>query len=160
MQPSCAIFFSMETGVEVFRHLIHSFIRRFGLLDQARTPCGMRLPVSQAHALMEILRAPGLTQNELAERLGLSKSMVSRLVQSLVAAGRAISQKDGRDGRANRIVLTEKGRRVAKELDQRSLARFSDLLEQLPASRRGSVTSALALLSEALQHKAKKKSNS
>jgi DNA-binding MarR family transcriptional regulator len=148
----------MEADAEEFRHLIHCFIRRFGLLDQAQTPCGMSLPVSQAHALMEVLRAPGLTQNELAERLGLSKSNVSRLVQSLLKAGRAKSQRDGKDGRANRIVLTAKGRRAATELDKRSLARFSDLLAHLPERRRGSVARALALLAEAVQYGSKKRS--
>jgi len=149
----------MSEDAENLRQLIHTFIRRFGLLDQAQTPCGMPLPVSHAHALMEVLHAPGLTQNELAARLGLSKSNVSRLVASLVAAGSAQRQRDGKDGRAYRIVLTPKGRRTAEELDQRSLTRFGDLLARVPMSRRGSITRALALLAEAVERVPRERSN-
>ena len=128
---------------------MHSFIRRFGLLEQGQTPCGMPLPLSQAHALMELLRTPEITQQELADRLALSKSNISRLVARLVAAGRARRLKDGQDGRACRVVLTEKGQRLAAELDGRSLGRYRTLLGNLPEQERDTVLRALSVLVEA-----------
>jgi DNA-binding MarR family transcriptional regulator len=139
----------MDQDAQALRRAVISFVRRFGLLDQAQTPCGMPLSLSHAHALMEILHAPGLKQNELAERLGLSKSNVSRLVGKLVHGKRVRRSKDDADGRAYQLSLTESGQQLAEALDARSLARFRTLLASLPAGQRESVTRALALLAEA-----------
>jgi len=139
----------MDRDAETLRRAVLSFVRRFGLLDQAQTPCGMPLPLSHAHALMAMLHAPGLTQNELAERLGLSKSNVSRLVGKLASGKRVRRSKDDADGRAYRLVLTESGQQLAEALDARSLAHFRTLLAGLPATQRKNVTRALALLAEA-----------
>ncbi len=139
----------VDRDAEALRRAVHSFIRRFGLLEQARTPCGMPLPLSQAHAIMELLRTPQITQQELADSLALSKSNVSRLVDRLVATGRVRREKDGDDGRACRLVLTDKGRRLARELDDRSLGRFRTLLGNLPEHQRGTVLRALSLLVDA-----------
>jgi DNA-binding MarR family transcriptional regulator len=98
---------------------------------------------------MELHRTSELTQQELADRLALSKSNVSRLVDRLVAAGRVRRQKHDSDGRACRLVLTEKGRHLAAELDGRSLDRFQTLLGNIPERRRASVLRALSLLVDA-----------
>ena len=89
----------MASGGESF----HALIRRFGLLDSDRTPCGQPVAVSHAHALMELLRAPATKQGELARPLGLSKSAVSRMVDQLPEASATsdvpmiIASKDRRD---------------------------------------------------------------
>jgi DNA-binding MarR family transcriptional regulator len=113
----------------------------------------MSLPLSQAHALMEIRRTPKITQQELAGRLGLSKSNVSRLVAKLVDQKRAQRKEDRDDGRAYRLVLTEKGLRLAEHLDVSSLARFQALYTGLPERERKNVTRALSLLAEATRAK-------
>jgi DNA-binding MarR family transcriptional regulator len=141
---------------ETMRRVVHAFIRRFGLLDQAQTPCGMQLPLSWAHALMALLHSPSITQNELAEKLALSKSNISRLVARLVAAGRVKRRKDGDDGRAYRLELTAKGRRLAVAIDGQSLARFSAIISVLPARRRGAIIDALAFLVDATPPAARK----
>jgi len=138
----------MDTA-EDLRSAIHAFVRRFGLLEQSQTPCGVPLPISHAHALMELLHAPEMTQQALAEKLGLSKSNISRLVDRLVADERATRQKDSQDGRAYRITLTEKGRRLAEDIDARSLVRHGALLANLPEHERATVLRATLLLAEA-----------
>jgi len=139
----------MVEDAEHLRRAIHAFIRRFGLLEQARTPCGAALPLSHAHALIELRRTPELTQRELAARLMLSKSNVSRLVDRLVAGGRIRRKRDGSDGRAFRLALTGKGRRLAEHLDGRSLARHRVLLANVSPSQRAVVIQGLGLLAEA-----------
>ena len=139
----------MAEGAEELRGAIHAFIRRFGLLEQARTPCGVPMPISHAHALIELRRTPEMTQQELAARLALSKSNVSRLVDRLAAAGRIRRKRDGCDGRACRVTLTEKGRRLADHLQERSLDRHRALMANLSPSRRAAVIEALRLLAEA-----------
>jgi DNA-binding MarR family transcriptional regulator len=131
------------------RALVHAFIRRFGLLDGSRTPCGQDLPTSKAHALMELLAHPGLRQCDLGQRLGLTKSGVSRLVAGLVASGHVTREADPQDGRAFRVRLTQKGHRLATHVDQASRARFTSLLEALPPSERRNVCASLNHLVEA-----------
>jgi DNA-binding MarR family transcriptional regulator len=139
----------VDRGAKELRGAIHAFVRRLGLLEQAETPCGMPLPLSHAHALMELLWTPEISQQELAERLALSKSNVSRLVDRFVTSGRVRRKKDGHDGRACRLVLTDKGQRLAVELDRRSIGRHRALLASLPARERTKVLQSLALLANA-----------
>jgi DNA-binding MarR family transcriptional regulator len=132
------------------RQAFHSLIRRFGLLDSDRTPCDQPLAVSHAHALMELLRNPGVRQLDLARTLGLSKSAVSRMVDHLQRRGWIERQADDNDGRAWRLRLSARGRRLARRIDQASIARFSAILDRIPAAMRGQVVSTLDLLHGAI----------
>ena len=135
---------------EQLRTLVHRFLRTFGLLDQSRTPCGVPLPVSQAHALMELLDSPGLSQTLLSGRLGLSKSSVSRLVRRLAEGDQLRRDPDPEDGRVFRLRLTDKGRRAAKVIESASRERFGRLLGGVPPERRGQLLEALELLVSAV----------
>lgn len=132
------------------RRAFQSIIRRFGLLDSDRTPCGHSLPVSHAHALMELLRTPGMRQLDLALTLGLSKSAVSRMVDQFQQRGWIERGADDGDGRAWRLSLSAKGCRLARRIDDASLARFSVILDRVPAAVRGQVVSTLELLHNAI----------
>ena len=138
-----------RNGPEAWRRAIHSFVRRFGLLEDDITPCGQPLPTSHAHALMELLRDPGLTQKDLAERLGLTKSGSSRLLSRLEATGRVVRRVDDADNRAKRVSLTDKGRALTQKVEQASLLRFASLIEGIPVARRKTVLECLDLLSRA-----------
>ena len=119
---------------EKLRTAIHDFIRRFGLLEPSRTPCGQMLPVTQAHALMELRKSPGITHGNLADRLALSKSTISRMVARLEAQDRLTQQKDEKDRRIVRLRLTAKGKRLAQKINDRSLERFIGIIERLPGT--------------------------
>jgi DNA-binding MarR family transcriptional regulator len=139
-----------ETTPRDLRQAFHKVVRRFGLLDGARTPCGQPLAVSHAHALMELLRTSGQRQLDLAHSLGLSKSAVSRLVDQLEKRGWLERQADEEDGRAWRLKLSPQGRQAARRLDEASLARFAGILNRIPQEARGQIVSSLALLQEAI----------
>jgi DNA-binding MarR family transcriptional regulator len=64
-----------------------ALIRAFGLHRPDQTPCGEPVAVAEAHALMELAHGVPLSQNDLAARLQLEKSTVSRLVGILEARG-------------------------------------------------------------------------
>ena len=132
------------------RAAFHALIRRFGLLDADRTPCGQPLAVSCAHALMEILHRPQLSQGELAVALGLSASAVSRMVAQFERRGWILRRGDAKDGRVRHLVLTALGRRHGRRIDQASLERFSAMLAGLPPAARGQVISILELLHRAI----------
>ena len=126
-------------------------IRAFGLHRPDATPCGKPVSVSEAHALMELARTERLSQNELAARLVLEKSTVSRLVGGLVARGWVERERDPTDGRAVRLGLTERGARAAAEIGDARRQKFDGVLERIPEEERSAVLEALAVLTEAMR---------
>lgn len=126
------------------------FVRAFGLLAPDRTPCGRPLPPSDAHALTEIAAGP-LTQRELAARLSLDRSTVSRLVDRLEARDWVTRRVHPESRRAVELRLTAEGVRAARELQAARTERFDALMEALPAGRRDEVVEALRQLTQASQ---------
>lgn len=139
-----------NSDAEALRTLIHAFIRRFGLLDQSRTPCGMPLATSDAHALMELQRAPGIEQVELASRLGLSKSAVSRMLARLEERGLVRRERCREDARAHDLHLSAQGERLATRVNETSLVRFGVLLSRLPVGTSAPLLECLAHLVNAV----------
>ncbi len=125
------------------------FVRNFGLHQPDRTPCGQPLPVSEAHALTEIAREGQLRQVELARRLRLQKSTVSRLVSNL--AGRGWVRRSGADddGRGVLLELTDAGVEAATRMAEARRDRFAALLDRIPDEERADVVRALQRLAEA-----------
>ena len=73
------------------------------------------LTVPLFDALANLYNADAISQQELAERLLVTKGNVTGLVNRLAERGLAERLSDPDDGRANRIVLTTSGRRLAKK---------------------------------------------
>src|ERR687898_2034180 len=111
-----------------------AFVRAFGLHRGDETPCGAPIPVSEAHALTVLDEAgrDGVGQGELARRLRLTKSTVSRFVDQLADKGWAERRSRPDDGRRRAVVLTAAGREVAAEVAGRRAARMGQLLERIP----------------------------
>ena len=137
-------------GRELQEHLT-GFIRSFGLHQPDRTPCGRPVPVSEAHALGELLQQGTLTQLELGRRLRLEKSTVSRLVGQLATRGWVDRLTNPDDARSVQVALTSAGRAVADDLAAARAARFATLLAAIPPPERDGVLRALRTLTEALQ---------
>lgn len=138
----------LATNSEVFAQTLVEFIHAFGVLRSDTTPCGQPMSVSTAHALCELATGPSLNQRELAERLGLSTSAVSRLVDQLVAKRWAERGADplGTDSRIRLVTLTDVGNRVADEVLAARAERFARVLDAVPIDKRSTVVEALQLL--------------
>ena len=141
---------NIEPNAETLRGLIRTFVRRFGLLDQSHTPCGLPMTVSDAHALVELLHDPGIEPLELSRRLGLSKSAVSRLLPRLKRRGQIRQERNKEDGRAYSLYLTDKGKRAAEMIDQESLQMFGRILSGIPKSEAKQLLNSLPLLIRAI----------
>lgn len=140
---------------DALRTSIQRFVRSFGILSSAQTPCGVPLPPSHAHALMALLererRAESSTQQDLVKVLGVDKSNVTRLCAKMVEAGHLVQEPSPEDGRAWRVSLTSKGLRVAERVEDASRTRFDRLLAALPsAAARATVMQSLDLLNDAI----------
>jgi DNA-binding MarR family transcriptional regulator len=127
-----------------------TFIRAFGLHQPDTTPCGQPVPVSEAHALMELTRSQPLGQHDLARRLRLEKSTVSRLVAQLAQRGWVERERDAADGRATLLRLTPTGQAAAGQLAAARTATFARVLDAIPPQERDNVLHALHVLTEAL----------
>ena len=127
-----------------------ALIRAFGLHKPDETPCGRPVSVAEAHALMELSRAETLVQKELASRLRLEKSTVSRLVGMLEDRGWVERSRSPQDGRAVELRLTEAGRRTGEDIAEARRAKFARVLEAIPEEKRESVLGSMRILEEAM----------
>ncbi|MET9319644.1 MarR family transcriptional regulator [Streptomyces sp. NPDC003038] len=137
-----------DASTEAFSDAFVRFVRTFGLLDADRTPCGAPMSTAEAHALT-VLRPGRMSQRALGERLRLTKSTTSRLVDQLMTRGWADRAADPADGRVQRVGLTEPGHKVAADVARRRADRLSTLLDKVPGDQRPAVIRALRLLEEA-----------
>ena len=144
----------MQTGYEVnARELLESavvsFVRSFGLHKPDQTPCGQPVAVAEAHALMDLAAFGPMRQGELAARLQLEKSTVSRLVRQMEAHGWIQRNSDRHDGRAVLIRLTRQGRDTASKLARVRQEKFARILAVIPEDKRSMVVEAISILERA-----------
>lgn len=137
------------TGLVLQERMI-ALIRAFGLHRPEETPCGQPVAVAEAHALMELSREEPLLQKDLAARLRLEKSTVSRLVKSMEGRGWVGRIRSPRDGRALELRLTGAGRQAAARLAEARGEKFARILEAIPEGDRAAVVEALSILEEAM----------
>jgi DNA-binding MarR family transcriptional regulator len=140
-----------DTEADRLADAVASFVRSFGLHRPERTPCGFSAGVAEAHALAE-LDGRALRQMDLAERLGLAKSTVSRLVGGLVDRGWAVRTGADDDGRGVSVALTPDGRDAVARLRSARARRMAALLDAVPPDRRRDVVDVLELLDTAARH--------
>src|SRR5690606_15913841 len=91
-----------------------------------------RLHFSQVHTLLSkigvyrgqppilahLCRNNGLMQKELADALNLTPPTITDTLQRMEKAGLLVRSTDPEDGRVSRVFITEKGRRVKKQVDE------------------------------------------
>lgn len=135
---------------QAFREIVRKLVQKLGLLQKSDAVC-CGVTVAQCHALTEIGRAEGMTLTDLAEALNLDKSTTSRAVESLVTNGLADRREAPENRRTVNIMLTEKGRRMAENIEQGTNQYFRNILLSVPAKKRPLVAEALALLETAVE---------
>jgi DNA-binding MarR family transcriptional regulator len=142
---------SVDTESLVFQEQLVALVRACGLHNPDRTPCGQPVPISEAHALMEIGRGEPISQTELGSRLHLEKSTVSRLVRILEQRGWISRERSLRDGRVDELCLTSEGAEVERDLGWARARRFATVCAQIPEDERPGVFRSIEILVEALR---------
>ncbi len=119
------------------RRLLQQLAQAGGLLE-VHDHGGLRVSVSEVFALGELSEAGTLSQRDLANRLGLEKSTVSRLAAGMERRGWLARERDPANRRLYRLRLTTKGRAAATRVGQDLHARHAALFAALtPAERAG-----------------------
>jgi len=91
--------------------------RVYALLERRLGQClaAHGLSLSQFDVLATLWHGEGITQQELAERLLVTKGNVVGLIDRVGAAGWVVRRPDPEDRRANRLYLTDAGRKLLSE---------------------------------------------
>ncbi|KUG28260.1 transcriptional regulator, marr family [hydrocarbon metagenome] len=76
---------------------------------------GLRVTMEQWRALSHLYDREGLTQNELSALLFQEKTSVSRLLTGMQRRGYVTRGSHDRDGRCNRLLITDTGREVLEK---------------------------------------------
>ena len=136
---------SEDTGGADARRLMaarRALSRRFSLSERDDAEC-CGITRSQAATLEALSGERGVRLGELGRRLGIHASTLTRNLARLVDQGLVRRIGDDRDGRARCATLTEAGRKAAARIARRDLAFARDLLQRVPAARRGRAVEAL-----------------
>ena len=122
-----------DGGIEL-RRAFREVVLSHGMLNTARRPCGAKLSVPHAWALLELREVDGpMTVSELANRLSIDRTNVSRLCARMERLKELERTVDPTDRRATRLLLTAHGQRVAEHVNDRSAAHYGRLSEDLGA---------------------------
>jgi DNA-binding MarR family transcriptional regulator len=118
-------------GVELdaWVELVHAYHRMIRRLEQALDDHGLSLP--QFEVLAHLHYDGAITQNELAQRLLVTKGNVCGLIDRLEAAGLVERTTDPEDRRANRLRLTGRGTALLSEALPPHLALIREMMGPL-----------------------------
>lgn len=122
--------------VSEVRSASRDLVRQLGLMN--RTVAGTDLSISAVHAIIELGNTGELSSKQLAEKLLLEKSTISRLVKSLADRGEVSETRSGNDARIKHLHLTTQGQKTFEAIERFTNARVSGALGKLEgASQRG-----------------------
>lgn len=113
-QPSDATRMAMSQG------LLHMARAYRGAADQLLAELGMSQATAWPIVIIRRL-GEGVRQKDIAEELGIEAPSLVRLLDQLEASGLAVRKLDPEDGRSKTLYLTDAGRRIANEIDERLL---------------------------------------
>jgi len=131
-------------------------LRRFERVTNSQLKdCCAQVTLPQCLILLEIDEERRLTVGQLADRLRLDNSTLSRTIDGLVRKRLLERARDEQDRRVVWIRLTAKGSAVCDSIHQQNDAIYRGVLARIPASRRESVVRNFEMLVRAfLDHEA------
>lgn len=143
--------------ITTMRTAIKILIRSLGVLEGKKTFC-YDCTYAQCHVIWETAQESKISVIELAARLNISKSAVSRTVDDLVNKGYLDRTPNPNDRRYVDIQLTQKGQKTFQEIEQSSRSYFETILESIPENKREATLEGIQTFSAALSHVLKKES--
>ncbi len=117
-------------SIKRFRASLRLFERAIERINQSNCCLGINVP--QCHTIMEIGLADALSVNELAEKMNLDKSTVSRQVEKLVQEDIINRITSPKDRRRVHISLTSKGKQMYKTMNQSMNEQFQTAFQKIP----------------------------
>ncbi len=141
---------SFEQQVLKFHQQIMDLIKKYQFRDRSEiTCCG--ISVSQCYVLETLHTHGALTMNELAEKMYLSLSTVTRVVDELVKKGFVQREEDPADRRIRVIDLTSQGEAAFQKSWQNVLHSERAILENFPSEHRELLINFLVQLNQSVE---------
>jgi DNA-binding MarR family transcriptional regulator len=136
---------TMRRGVTAWVRLARVFTK----MDRAMVGDlrARNLSMAQFDVLAQVGGHEGLTQQELADRLLVTKGNVCQLLDRLTRSGLLVRRQEGR---ANRIFLTDAGRRLRGEIVPEHEAVIEQLFDALTPEEQRQLTTLLRKLDRSL----------
>jgi DNA-binding MarR family transcriptional regulator len=105
----------------------------------ARKVEGHGVTVAEWVLMRQLLNESALAPSRAAERMGMTKGAITKLADRLIAKSLLARTADPKDGRAQTLALTAKGRRLVPELAALADANDSEFFESLPPKDRATL---------------------
>lgn len=134
--------------IENLRHSARSMVRELGLLKDAYFDIGVTL--AERHLLVELASSLYPNVGDMAERLLLDKSTVSRLIAKTVKKGLVEYLIDDNDKRKRCLQLTKKGKHMLNAIEPLAQGQVRNALETLTPEDREMVHQGMRLFAKGL----------
>ncbi len=134
--------------VRVFREYTRQLERKLANLNKADCCC-CGISTTQCFMLVEIGRKPGISVKELAEKLDVDKSAISRSLEELVKSEYVERRVSTQDRRWVTIFLMEKGQKQFEKIEHDMDEKFVEVLKTIPKEEQEVVIRALKTYVEA-----------
>ena len=125
---------------------------RLSRILEPQSGAGTHASLSEVMALGELAEVEEMSQNELARRLGLEKSTVSRLLAGLVDRGWVSRERNPENRRLYRLQLTHDGQAAAWRIGKQLHAQHTQLLSGLTQGERQGLAIGLAGIARVLKN--------
>jgi DNA-binding MarR family transcriptional regulator len=136
-------------AIDLFRAKLREIERTVWLQTKSEALC-CGVTMAQCHAILEIGAAGELNLKDLAARLGLDNSTLSRTVESLVKDGLAERTPNEEDRRATVIRLNEKGRAARDRINSTWNSICRDMFRSIPHEKHDQLVESVSILAELL----------
>jgi DNA-binding MarR family transcriptional regulator/GNAT superfamily N-acetyltransferase len=135
--------------IEDIRLSSRQLIREFGFLGQ--TIAGSNLSASAVHALIEIDKNTHINSAQLAEKLLLEKSTVSRLINKLISKGYLSFSSNSEDARAKNLSLTLLGSSQLDEINDFARKQVVTAILPFDIKQQQSISDSMSVYANALK---------
>ncbi len=135
--------------IEKFRAKLREIERAVWMQTKSEALC-CGVTMAQCHAILEIGGAGELNLKDLAARLGLDNSTLSRTVESLVKDGLVERTPSKDDRRATVIRLNQNGREARDRINSTWNQICRDMFRSIPREKHEQLVESVAILSDLL----------
>lgn len=108
------------------------------------------IPFAQCQIVMTLVEHPGLNLNQLAQKLKVDNSTISRTLQRAVDRGLVDRREDKMDRRSKVLYVTSEGEKVAKDFGTGRDAFFGAVYDSLPNTNKESILASLQVVIDTL----------
>jgi len=125
-------------------------VKGFTLYDPRKSYQNFYLSPQQSYVLWVVSEEGRVSPGDVAKRLRLEKSHLTKIVKSLIEMGAIDTLPDELDRRKLVLVLSDEGKRIIRELDKASIDSYQPLMEKIPPTDRENVIRATEVMLEAM----------